>query len=274
MAHDTHDIPAGQSYLTYPKGWKSWLFTLDHKRIGLMFLVLVSVALALGATFGLLIRTELTFPGGQVVSSGRDYNRLFTLHGAVMIFLFVLPGLASTFGNFVLPLMLGAKDVAFPKLNLASLHLFVIGLVFFLAVLALGGIDTGWTFYPPYASEYSMTPVVLAVTGAFILGFSSIFTGLNFIVTMHTMRPPGMGWFRMPLFLWGLYGTAVIQVLATPVLAITLLLLAAERILGIGIFNPELGGDPILFQHFFWFYSHPAVDIMILPALGLISEVM
>ena len=274
MATTTENEPRGDSYLTYPRGLKSWLFTLDHKRIGLMFLVLVTVALGLGVTFGLLIRTELTFPGGQVVSTGSAYNRMFTLHGAIMIFLFVLPGLASTFGNFLLPLMLGAKDVAFPRLNLASLYLFTVGLVFFLLVLTLGGIDTGWTFYPPYSSEYTPTPVVLAVVGAFILGFSSIFTGLNFIVTIHTMRPPGMGWFRMPLFLWGIYGTAIIQVLATPVLAITLLLLGVERVLGIGIFNPALGGDPILFQHFFWFYSHPAVYIMILPAMGIISEVI
>jgi cytochrome c oxidase subunit 1 len=273
MATTTEAKPRTESYLTYPRGLKSWLVTLDHKRIGLMFLVLVSVSVALGATFGLLIRTELTFPGGQIVSSGGAYNRLFTLHGAVMIFLFVLPGLASTFGNFVLPLMLGAKDVAFPRLNLASLYLFAVGMAFFLLVLVLGGIDTGWTFYPPY-SERTPTPVVLALVGVFILGFSSIFTGLNFIVTIHTMRPPRMGWFRMPLFVWGIYGTAIIQVLATPVLAITLLLLVVERVLGVGIFDPELGGEPLLFQHFFWFYSHPAVYIMILPAMGIVSEVI
>ena len=267
--------PTGD-YLTHPRGIKSWLFTLDHKRIGLMFLILVSTSLALGAVFALLIRSELTLPGPTVVSSAHIYNRLFTLHGAIMIFLFVLPGIPSSFGNFLLPIMLGAKDVAFPKLNLASLYLFVIGLLFFLLVLVLGGIDTGWTFYPPYSSgeNFTATPVVAAVVGAFILGFSSIFTGINFVVTIHTMRPPGMGWFRMPLFLWGLYGTAVIQILATPILAITLLLLAGERIFGLGIFDPKLGGDPILFQHFFWFYSHPAVYIMILPAMGVISEVI
>jgi cytochrome c oxidase subunit 1 len=260
---------AARSYLTDPPGLKSWLFTRDHKRIGLMFLVLVSLSLALGATFALLIRTELTLPGPTVVSSPRTYNRLFTLHGTVMIFLFVLPVIPASFGNFVLPIMLGAKDVAFPRLNLASLYLYVTGMLFFLLVLVLGGLDTGWTFYPPY-SEQTPTAVVLAVVGVFILGFSAIFTGINFLVTMHTMRPPGMGWFRMPLFLWGLYGTAIIQVLATPVLAITLLLLAAERILGIDIFRR----DPVLFQHFFWFYSHPAVYIMILPAMGVISDVI
>ncbi|MBN2475740.1 MAG: cbb3-type cytochrome c oxidase subunit I [Pirellulales bacterium] len=265
--------PVPDSYLTDPRGLRSWLVTRDHKRIGLMFLVLISASLALGAVFALLIRTELTLPGGQVVSTGAAYNRLFTLHGAVMIFLFVIPAIPSSFGNFVLPIMLGAKDVAFPRLNLASLYLYVVGMVFFLLVLLLGGIDTGWTFYPPYSTS-TATPVVLAVVGAFILGFSSIFTGINFLVTIHTMRPPGMGWFRMPLFLWSLYGTAVIQVLATPVLAITLLLLAVERVLGIGIFDDKLGGDPILFQHFFWFYSHPAVYIMILPAMGIISEVI
>ncbi len=262
-----------ESYLIDPPGLKSWLFTLDHKRIGLMFLVLTSAGLALGAMFALLIRTELTLPGPTIISEPSTYNRLFTLHGAVMIFLFVIPVIPATFGNFALPMMLGARDVAFPRLNLASLYFYVIGLVFFVFVLVFGGIDTGWTFYPPYSTT-SQTPVILAVVGAFILGFSSIFTGINFLVTIHTMRPPGMGWFRMPLFLWGLYGTAIIQVLATPVLAITLLLLAAERLLGIGIFDAKMGGDPILFQHFFWFYSHPAVYIMILPAMGVISEVV
>ena len=262
-----------KSYLTDPPGLRSWLFTLDHKRIGLMFLVLISVALALGTVFALLIRTELTLPGPTIISSGYVYNRLFTLHGAIMIFLFILPSIPTSFGNFVLPMMLGAKDVAFPRLNLASLYLYVVGLIFFLLVLAFGGIDTGWTFYPPYSTS-TASPVVLAVVGAFILGFSSIFTGINFLVTIHTMRPKDMGWFQMPLFLWALYSTAVIQVLATPVLAITLLLLGVERTLGIGIFDPALGGDPILFQHFFWFYSHPAVYIMILPAMGIVTEVI
>jgi cytochrome c oxidase subunit 1 len=262
-------VTAAESYLRDPRGLKSWLLTRDHKRIGLMFLVLTSLALALGATFALLIRTELTLPGPTVVSSPRTYNHLFTLHGAVMIFLFVLPVIPASFGNFMLPIMLGAKDVAFPRLNLASLYLYVTGMVFFLLVLVCGGLDTGWTFYTPY-SEQTPSAVILAVVGAFILGFSAIFTGINFLVTLHTMRPPGMGWFRMPLFLWGLYGTALIQILATPVLAITLLLLAAERVLGIDIFRR----DPVLFQHFFWFYSHPAVYIMILPAMGVVSEVI
>ena len=262
-----------KSYLTDPSGIRSWLLTRDHKRIGLMFLILISTALAMGATFGLLIRTELTLPGPTIVSTGHAYNRLFTLHGTIMIFLFIIPSMPASFGNFVLPLMLGAKDVAFPRLNLASLYLYVTGMIFFLLVLAFGGIDTGWTFYTPYSTS-TASPVILAVVGVFILGFSSIFTGINFLVTIHTMRPAGMDWFRMPLFLWAIYGTAIIQVLATPVLAITLLLLAVERTLGIGIFDPALGGDPILFQHFFWFYSHPAVYIMILPAMGIVTEVI
>jgi cytochrome c oxidase subunit I len=273
MSNTVSPAAPARSYLTDPPGLKSWLLTRDHKRIGLMFLVLTSAALALGAVFAILIRTELTLPGPTIVSTGHVYNRLFTLHGAIMIFLFVIPVIPASFGNFVLPMMLGARDVAFPRLNLASLYFYVGGLVFFLLVLVLGGIDTGWTFYPPYSTS-TAAPVVLAVVGAFILGFSSIFTGINFLVTIHTLRPPGMGWFRMPLFAWALYGTAVIQVLATPVLAITLLLLAAERLLGIGIFDPALGGDPILFQHFFWFYSHPAVYIMILPAMGVVTEVV
>jgi cytochrome c oxidase subunit 1 len=264
----------------------TWLFTLDHKRIGVMYLITILTAFLLGGIMALLVRTELMYPNHppeaqtqettlvpREVMSKDAYNKSFTLHGAVMIFLFILPGIPAAFGNFVLPIMLGTKDVAFPRMNLASLWLNWIGLVFFLIVLVFGQLDTGWTFYTPYSTETS-TAVIPAVTGAFILGFSSIFTGLNFIVTIHTMRPPGMTWFKMPLFLWGLYGTAIIQVLATPVLGITLLLLAVERIFGLGIFDQKHGGDPVLFQHFFWFYSHPAVYIMILPAMGIISELV
>ncbi|MHC4399429.1 MAG: cytochrome c oxidase subunit I [Planctomycetota bacterium] len=373
---------ASDSYLTHTRGLFSWLFTLDHKRIGVMYLVSILTALLLGGLFAMVLRTELATPGptimgfptedaanvekdappqppdapddpqgtdsektdpaagpgdgngaasddgtavergtenveeaatgkpagdpgpaedapaakaGEPASSlaaiglgsekeltegerqGRDlYNQMFTLHGAVMIFLFIIPGIPAALGNFVLPIMLGAKDVAFPRLNLASLWMYWFGLVFFLVVLAWGRLDTGWTFYAPYSTaEYGTTTnVIAAVTGAFILGFSSIFTGLNFIVTIHTLRPPGMTWFKMPLFLWALYATAIIQVLATPVLGITLLLIAAERLFGFGIFDPNLGGDAQLFQHFFWFYSHPAVYIMILPAMGIMSELV
>jgi cytochrome c oxidase subunit 1 len=260
------------NYLTHPRGLRSWLFTLDHKRIGVMYLVSIAAALLLGLVFALLIRTELIAPGRTIM--GEDtYNKVFTLHGSVMIFLVVIPGIPAALGNFVLPLMLGAKDVAFPRLNLASLYLWWAGAIFFLVALVFGGLDTGWTFYTPYSTGTD-TNVLAAVTGAFILGFSSIFTGLNFIVSIHTLRPPGMTWLRMPLFLWGLYATAIIQVLATPVLGITLLLLAVERLLGLGIFDSTLGGDPVLFQHFFWFYAHPAVYIVILPGMGIISEVI
>jgi cytochrome c oxidase subunit I len=284
---------APDNYLTHTRGIKSWLFTLDHKRIGVMYLITILVAFLLGGILAIMVRTELMLPEHpteavaqqtkyvpaavvdtmRTVMSRETYNKTFTLHGAVMIFLFILPGIPAAFGNFVLPIMLGAKDVAFPKLNLTSLWLLWIGLVFFLFVLFFGQLDTGWTFYTPYSTSTN-TRVIPAVAGAFILGFSSIFTGLNFIVTIHTMRPPGMTWFKMPLFLWGLYGTALIQVLATPVLGITLLLLGIERFFGLGIFDPKLGGDPVLFQHFFWFYSHPAVYIMILPAMGVISELI
>jgi cytochrome c oxidase subunit 1 len=263
---------APDNYLTHSRGLRSWLFTLDHKRIGVMYLGSILAAFLLGGVFAMLVRTELAAPGRTIM--GPDtYNKMFTLHGAVMIFLFLIPGIPAALGNFVLPLMLGAKDVAFPRLNLASFYLWWIGAIFFFVVLASGGLDTGWTFYTPYSTQTS-TWVVPAVAGAFVLGFSSIFTGLNFIVTIHSLRPQGMTWFKMPLFLWGLYATAIIQVLATPVLGITLALLGIERIAGLGIFDPDLGGDPILFQHFFWFYSHPAVYIMILPGMGIISEVI
>lgn len=260
------------SYLAAKKGLVSWLYTVDHKRIGIMYLVAVMFFFLVGGLFALAVRLELLSPAENYFSAD-TYNKLFTLHGAVMVFLVIIPSIPASLGNFFLPLMLGAKDVAFPKLNLLSWYVYVTGSCFFLYTLASGGLDTGWTFYTPYSTT-SNTSVISSTFGAFILGFSSILTGVNFIVTMHKMRAPGMTWTRMPLFLWSLYATSVIQVLATPVLAITLLLLIAERTLGIGIFDPAMGGDPVLYQHFFWFYSHPAVYIMILPGFGVISELI
>ncbi len=261
-----------ETYLNQSKGLLSWMFTLDHKRIGVMYLLGIIFSFGLGGLFALLIRAELFFPGPDLMTADM-YNKMFTLHGVVMIFLFVIPGIPAALGNFVLPLMLGAKDVALPRLNLLSLYMWFAGAMLAIVSIIVGGVDTGWTFYTPYSTE-SATAVTVVALGAFILGFSSIFTGLNFIVTIHKMRPEGMTWFKMPLFLWSLYTTGIIQVLATPVLGITLLLLMAERTLGVGIFDPALGGDPVLFQHFFWFYSHPAVYIMILPAMGIVSELI
>jgi cytochrome c oxidase subunit 1 len=264
--------PASENYLKGARGIRSWLFTLDHKRIGVMYLFSTFGAMLLGGVFALLIRTELLTPGPTIVSHD-TYNKLFTLHGAVMIFLFIIPAIPGALGNFVLPVMLGAKDVAFPRLNLLSYYLWLGGAVFMLTSMWLGAIDTGWTFYAPYSTT-TPTAVVSSVLGVFILGFSSILTGINFIATVHKLRPLGMTWFKMPLFVWAIYSTALVQVLATPVLAITLLLLFLDRVLGIPFFDPALGGDPVLFQHFFWFYSHPAVYIMILPAMGIESELI
>ena len=261
-----------ENYLTHDKGVLSWIFTLDHKRIGVMYLCSVLTAFALGGFFALLVRTELLTPGKTIMDHD-TYNQMFTLHGAIMVFLVIIPGIPAALGNIIMPLQLGAKDVAFPRMNLASYHLWIVGALFMLSSLAINAVDTGWTFYTPYSTTTS-TAVVPAAFGAFILGFSSIFTGLNFIVTMHKMRPPGMTWFRLPLFCWALYSTALIQVLATPVIGITLLMMIVERTIHIGIFDPTLGGDPVLFQHFFWFYSHPAVYIMIVPAFGVIGEII
>src|SRR6186713_101194 len=263
---------ADDNYLTHDKGFASWAFTLDHKRIGVMYLASVLGAFALGGLFALLVRTELLTPGRTIMDHD-TYNQMFTLHGAIMVFLVIIPGIPAALGNIIMPLQLGAKDVAFPRMNLASYHLWIVGALFMLSSLAINAVDTGWTFYTPYSTTTS-TAVVPAAFGAFILGFSSIFTGLNFIVTMHKMRPPGMTWFRLPLFCWALYSTALIQVLATPVIGITLLMMIIERTVHIGIFDPTLGGDPVLFQHFFWFYSHPAVYIMIVPAFGVIGEII
>ena len=272
------NVEAGEedNYLTHSTGFLSWALTLDHKRIGLMYLTCVMSSFALGGILAMLVRLHLWNPNldpSQALFSNKVYNQIFTLHGAVMVFLFIIPSIPAALGNFLLPIMLGSKDVCFPRLNLGSFYLWVSGAVFFLFSMFATGLDTGWTFYTPYSID-TQGPVVAATMGVFVLGFSSIFTGLNFIVTINTMRPPGMTWFRMPLFLWAIYATAIIQVLATPVLGITMLLLAAERILGIGIFDAKLNGDPVAFQHFFWFYSHPAVYIMILPAMGIISELM
>ena len=287
----------GDDYITHSKGLLSWALTLDHKRIGLMYLVAVLLAFAIGGFFAIFLRTMLLFGdkvgesrmGFEVGSQAWNefYNQAFTLHGAIMVFMFIIPAIPAVLGNFALHLQLGAKDVAFPRLNLMSFYCWCGGSALLAAILfggmlsafgidmpqALNGLDTGWTFYTPYSVE-TQTGVVLATLGAFILGFSSILTGLNFIATIHMLKPKGMGWFNMPLFLWAMYATAVIQILATPVLAITLLLLMAENLIGIGVFDPKLGGDPVLFQHFFWFYSHPAVYIMILPGLGVVSEII
>ena len=260
------------NYLSEPKGIKSWLLTIDHKRIGIMYLAAIFFFFFLGGFFALLVRLELLTPGSDFFSKD-TYNVFFTLHGIIMVFLFIIPSIPAALGNFVLPLMLGAKDVAFPRLNLASWYIYVLGAIFAIYSILGGGVDTGWTFYTPYSTD-TTTAVISMGLAAFILGFSSIFTGLNFIVTIHKLRAPGLTWYKLPLFVWAIYATAVIQVLATPVIGITLLLLVFEKLFAIGIFNPALGGDPVLFQHFFWFYSHPAVYIMILPAMGIISELM
>jgi len=263
-----------RNYLREPAtGLWSWLSTLDHKRIGVLYLISVSIAFAIGGFFALLIRLELLSPTPAFMDA-MTYNRAFTIHGVVMIFLFMIPAIPSGFGNFVLPIMLGAKDVAFPRLNLLSWYLYLAGAAIAIYGMVWGGVDTGWTFYTPYSTTYSNTYVIATALGIFIAGFSSILTGLNFIVTVHRMRAPGMTWFRMPLFVWANYATALIQVLGTPVLAVTIVLVFCERVFHIGIFDPALGGDPVLFQHLFWFYSHPAVYIMVLPGMGVISELI
>lgn len=256
------------------KGILSWLLTVDHKRIGLLYLYTMMAFFIVAVGFGFMIRLELLTPGKTVIDA-QTYNQFFTLHGIIMIFLFIIPGLPAVFGNFFLPIMIGAKDVIFPRINLLSWYLFIIGgLIAVTAWLMPGGsTDTGWTFYVPY-SVRTTTNVIPALTAAFVIGFSSILTGINFVTTIHRMRAPGMSWFKMPLFIWSLYATAWIQILATPIIGITLALVIIERTLGVGIFDPSLGGDPVLYQHLFWIYSHPAVYIMVLPAMGIVSEII
>jgi cytochrome c oxidase subunit 1 len=251
----------------------SWLLTTDHKRIGLLYMVSITLFFVLGGVAASLMRLELVTPKGDLVTSD-TYNKLFTVHGVVMVWFFLIPSIPNVLGNFLVPMMIGARDVAFPKLNLASWYLFMAGAALAIYSILAGGVDTGWTFYTPYSSVYANGHVIAMATGIFVAGFGSILTGLNFMVTIHAMRAPGLTWHRLPLFIWSMYSTSVILVLATPVLAITLLLIVLERGFNIGVFNPALGGDPLLFQHLFWFYSHPAVYIMILPGMGVVSEVI
>ncbi|MBO9349527.1 MAG: cbb3-type cytochrome c oxidase subunit I, partial [Chloroflexus sp.] len=258
---------------TFTEWLKSWLLTVDHKRIAILYLLSINFFFLLGGLAATLVRVELITPQGDLMSSD-VYNRAFTLHGVIMVFFFLIPSIPAVLGNFLVPLMIGARDLAFPRLNLLSWYLYMIGGLFALIAAVFGGVDTGWTFYTPFSSTYSNSNVVMTITGAFIMGFSSILTGLNFIVTIHKMRAPGLTWFRLPLFIWANYATSIIQILATPVLGIALLLVVVERLWGVGIYDPALGGDPLLFQHLFWFYSHPAVYIMILPAMGVISELI
>jgi cytochrome c oxidase subunit 1 len=269
-----HPDKGGPSYLTDGTTVKSWLLTVDHKRIALLYLLSITAFFILGGIAASFIRMELMTPRGDVLSKPDLYNRMFTMHGVFMVFFFLIPGVPAVLGNFLLPLMIGAKDLAFPKLNLLSWYIYMLGGLFTLFTLLSGGVDTGWTFYTPYTTMFSNTQVIAAALGVFIVGFSSILTGLNFIVTVHTMRAPGMTWLRLPLFVWGQYATSLIIILGTPVIAITILLVAVERIFQVGIFDPANGGDPLLFQHLFWFYSHPAVYIMILPSFGVISEII
>jgi cytochrome c oxidase subunit 1 len=261
------------NYLNVETSVKSWLLTKDHKRIAILYLVSIVFFFFIGSIFAGLIRLNLLSPYGDLVQA-ETYNKLFTMHGITMIFFFLIPSIPAVLGNFLVPMMIGARDLAFPRINLLSWYVYVVGGLFTLTAGVLGGVDTGWTFYPPYSSIYSNTNVMLTAVGIFITGFSSILTGLNFIVTIHKMRAPGMTWSRLPLFIWAQYATSLIMVLGTPVLAITLVLVALERGLRIGIFDPALGGDPLLFQHLFWFYSHPAVYIMILPSMGVLSELI
>jgi cytochrome c oxidase subunit 1 len=273
---EIHEAPSESSrvhYLNASYGVKSWLFTTDHKRIALLYLGSITFMFLVGGIAATLMRLHLIEPQGALVEP-ETYNKLFTMHGIIMVFFFLVPSIPATLGNFLVPMMIGARDLAFPRLNLLSWYIYIVGAIFTLYAVISGGVDTGWTFYTPYSSSYAHTQVVPVALGVFITGFSSILTGLNFVVTIHKMRAPGLTWFRLPLFIWAIYATSIIFILGTPVIAITLFLLGLERLLHIGIFDPAIGGDPILFQHLFWFYSHPAVYIMILPGMGVISELI
>jgi len=273
MSNGTERVTEADNYLAVGTTLRSWLTTHDHKRIALLYMISITAFFFIGGAAAVLMRFELATPAGDLVSHD-TYNKLFTMHGVIMVWMFLIPSIPAGLGNFLMPMMIGARDLAFPRLNLLSWYLYVGGGLFTVVALIAGGADTGWTFYAPFSTLFSNTHVIFVLFGVFVVGFSSILTGINFIVTVHMLRAPGLTWFRLPLFVWANYATSIILVLATPVLAMTLLLLAAERLLGVGIFDPALGGDPLLFQHLFWFYSHPAVYIMVLPAMGVVSEIV
>ena len=262
-----------KDYLHAEHTLSSWFFTIDHKRIAILYLAAITFYFIIGAIAAGLVRLSLIVPNGQIFTND-TYNKLFTIHGVVMVWFFLIPSIPTTFGNFLVPLMIGAKDLAFPRLNRLSWYIFMGGALFATADVIIGGVDTGWTFYTPFSTTFSNTWVIPAVIGVIIVGFSSILTGLNFVVTIHTMRAPGMTWFRLPIFIWTMYTTSIIFLLGTPVITITLILVVLERAFGIGVFDPKLGGDPVLFEHMFWFYSHPAVYIMLLPGMGVMSEMV
>jgi cytochrome c oxidase subunit 1 len=262
-----------KNYINAEYGIRSWLFTTDHKRIALLYLISITAMFFVGGFFALLIRLELLTPAGDLLLAD-TYNKMFSMHGQIMVFFFLVPSIPATLGNFLIPMMIGAKDLAFPRINLLSWYIYIAAALLYLFCIITGGVDTGWTFYTPYSSLFSNTHVVEAGLAIFIAGFSSILTGLNFVVTIHRMRAPGMTWSRLPLFVWAHYATSIIMLLGTPVIAITLVLVVLERALNLGIFDPSRGGDPVLFQHLFWFYSHPAVYIMILPSMGIMSEIV
>ncbi|PYV47647.1 MAG: cytochrome c oxidase subunit I, partial [Acidobacteria bacterium] len=262
-----------KNYLNAEYGIRSWLFTTDHKRIALLYLISITFFFFVGGFAALLIRLELLTPAGDLLTADA-YNKAFTMHGQVMVFFFLIPSIPAVLGNFLIPMMIGAKDLAFPRINLISWYIYIIAGILYIHCLVTGGVDTGWTFYPTFSTEFSNTKVIEAGLAIFISGFSSILTGLNFVVTVHRMRAPGMTWSRLPLFVWSHYATSIIMLLGTPVIAITLVLVVLERALNLGIFDPTRGGDPVLFQHLFWFYSHPAVYIMILPSMAVISEIV
>jgi cytochrome c oxidase subunit I len=262
-----------KNYLNAEYGIRSWLFTTDHKRIALLYLVSITAMFFVGGFFALLIRLELLTPAGDLLLAD-TYNKMFSMHGQVMVFFFLIPSIPAVLGNFLIPMMIGAKDLAFPRINLLSWYIYIVAAGLYLWCIFSGGVDTGWTFYTPYSSLFSNTHVIEAGLAIFIAGFSSILTGLNFVVTVHRMRAPGMTWGRLPLFVWSHYATSIIMLLGTPVIAITLVLVVLERTLNLGIFDPSRGGDPVLFQHLFWFYSHPAVYIMILPSMAVVSEII
>jgi cytochrome c oxidase subunit 1 len=262
----------------YRSGLYEWVTTTDHKKIGILYLVNSFIFFLVGGILALLVRTELAQPGLQVLTDEHVYNQLFTMHGSVMIFLFVIPILAG-FGNYVVPLQIGAPDMAFPRINALSFWMLPLaGLLLMLGFLTGGAAAAGWTSYPPLSEDRVLgSPGAgqdLWLMGLTLIGTSSILGAINFLVTIFKMRAPGMTLFRMPILAWTVLVTAILVLMATPVFTSALIMLFIDRNYGGHFFDPASGGNAILWQNVFWFYSHPAVYVMVLPAMGIISEVL
>jgi cytochrome c oxidase subunit 1 len=269
------NLQPGPTESLQPQGWLRYFsFSLDHKVIGIQYIVTSFLFYLIGGALAGVIRTELVSPMSDFVSR-ETYNEVLTLHGTIMIFLWIVPVVNGGFGNYLIPFYVGARDMAFPRLNAVAFWLIPpAGLLLIASHFITGSAQAGWTAYPPLSITTPASAQVVWIISVLLLGGSSIFGAINFIATILKLRRPGLKLMQLPMYCWAMLGTSILAVLSTPVLAGTLLLLSFDIIAHTGFFNPSLGGNVVVYQHLFWFYSHPAVYIMVLPAFGLVSEIL